>query len=339
MEQIYCSVSEIIEDLGETGLSEARLMAKIQAASQEILRSLGQFLPAVETKYLPTVESELEDASADGLLHTPPLLSVSTVSVWGTARSASNYKAWPFARHWPRGPYSALQVNDDRAIWGDEPGSNIIAGTWGMYDEAVSVSLSAISQNAVDTTLTVSDGSQVSPGMVLKIDSEWELVTGSAAPAASGASLAGALDDASEEVTITNGSLVNAGETLKVDFEQMRVLDVASNVLQVARGVNGSKRASHTTGSAVKAVRVYNVTRGANGSTAAAHTIAAVYRQVAPADVNYLCRQMACLMIKKAQTGYVGRGGNDEMGTGFWVNEFPKNQIETVKSNYFWGGY
>jgi hypothetical protein len=44
------------------------------------------------------------------------------------------------------------------------------------------------------------------------------------------------------------------------------------------------------------------------------------------------------LMIKKAETGFVGRSGNDELGTGFWVNEFPKNQIESVRSNYFWGG-
>jgi hypothetical protein len=80
------------------------------------------------------------------------------------------------------------------------------------------------------------------------------------------------------------------------------------------------------------------VKRGVNGTTAAAHASAAAYQVVAPADVNYLCRQIASLMIKKAETGFVGRSGNDELGTGFWVNEFPKNQIESVRSNYFWGG-
>ena len=46
----------------------------------------------------------------------------------------------------------------------------------------------------------------------------------------------------------------------------------------------------------------------------------------------------AALMRQKAMTGFTGRSGNDELGTGFWVNEFPRNQIEAVKANYFWGG-
>jgi hypothetical protein len=118
----------------------------------------------------------------------------------------------------------------------------------------------------------------------------------------------------------------------------MQVLDIAGNAVQAARALNGSKRAAHSSGAALNVFRTYAVTRGANGSTPATHTAAAVSRQVVPPDINYLARQIASLMIKKAQTGYVGRAGNDELGTGFFVNEFPRNQIDAIKKNYFWGG-
>lgn len=338
MEQIYCSVNEIVEDLGQTGLSESAILSKIVAASQNILRDLGQFLPVKASKSLPSWEFCLGDD--ESLLVCPPLLSITSVTVLGTLREAGDYRGWPTNRCWPKGPYSALQMNNyDGTLgeWAEIAGQNVIAGLWGMYDEALSLGIS-VSQLLADTTLVVTDGSLISPGMVVKIEDEWELVTSTGAASASTATLNGALDDSAEEITVSDGTKVKIGETLKVDFELMKVLDVAGNVVLAARGINGSKRASHLTGVAVNVFRTFNVTRAANGSAAAAHTTAAISRQVVPADVNYLCRQIAALMIKKAQTGYVGRAGNDEMGTGFFVNEFPKNQVEAVKKNYFWGG-
>jgi hypothetical protein len=207
-----------------------------------------------------------------------------------------------------------------------------------MYDKTVSLPLSAVGQLIGATNLVVSDGSQISPGMMLELESEWEMVTGTGAATASTATVSGAWDNASEELAVSDGTKVLAGETIKVDFEQMRVLDVSGNTLLVARGANKSKRNTHTNATAVNVFRTFNVLRGANYSTAAAHTGVSVSRQVAPADVNYLCRQVAILMINKAKTGFAGRGGNDELGTGFWVNEFPRTQIEKIQANYPWMG-
>ena len=344
MEQIYACVSEIIEDLqGDPGVSESAVMSKIAAASQDILGMMGQFLPTAETRAFPSKDNltlRYDDEDRRDLLDLADLLTITSVSVLGTVRSTNDYFGWPPLRSWPDGPYTALQINrfGSLGMWCNLAGKNAITGTWGLYDKTVSLSLSTVTQLIGATTIVVSDGSQVSPGMVLELESEWELVTSTGAATASTATVSGAWDNAAEELAVSDGTKVNVGETIQVDFERMRILDIAGNTLLVSRGVNKSKRNTHTNGTAVNVFRTFNVLRGANYSTAAAHTSVAVSRQVAPADVNYLCRQVAILMINKAKTGFAGRGGNDELGTGFWVNEFPKTQIDQIAANYPWMG-
>ena len=340
MEQIYCSVSEIIEDMGETGISESAVMSKIAAASLDIFGMMGQFLPTAETRSFPTADMVYEDPDRWDLLMLQDLLTITSVSVMGIPRSTNDYFGWPPLRSWPDGPYGALQINRFGSLgrWSPLSGKNAITGTWGMYDKTVSLQIAAVNQTNIATTIVVSDGSQISPGMVLELESEWELVTSTGAVTASTATVSGAWDNAAEELAVSDGTKVNVGETIKIDFEQMRVLDISGNTLLVARGVNKSKRNTHTNGTAVNVFRTFNVLRGANYSTATAHTSVSVARQVAPADVNYLCRQVAILMINKAKTGFAGRGGNDELGTGFWVNEFPRTQIEKIQANYPWCG-
>lgn len=334
MERLYCSVGEVIEDIGDVGKPESFLLGKIEAASQEIEQALGQFLPTVET-----VETQARPNHTDELL-VKPLLRVSSITNDGAALAASDFVLEPDGRQWANGPYTSIRISDGGAAgaWSTEQGEISIAGAWGLWDEAVSVAVAAVSQLVGDTTIVVSDGSKVSPGMVLLVESEWELVESTGLATDSTANLNGAIDDTATEITLTDGTLVQAGEVIRIGFERMKVLDVSGNTVLVERGFMGTKRASHLTAADVYVFRTFNVARGVNGSTAAAHSNKTVSRQIPPADVNYLCRQIAALMVKKAQTGYVGRAGNDELGGGFWLNEFPKNQIDAVKGNYFWGG-
>jgi hypothetical protein len=353
MEQIYCSVNEIVEDLGEIGLSEARILSKIVAASQWLEQSLGVVLPIIDTRSFPMVEQGQAmsyympgyygqnvnpwGGSPDKMLLVSPLLSVTSVISAGAALSVgTDFILWPDNAHWIRGPYSALQIGNTKA-WSTKAQDNVVSGKYGLYDEAVSLDIST-SQAVGENYLTVVNGSLVSPGMVLKIEDEWELVTSTGADTSSNSMLNLALDDRTEEISVDDDLNFNLGELIKADFELMRVLDIANNTLLVSRGVNGSKRASHADRTTVNVFRTFNVIRGANGSTAVDHDGKVIYRQVPPADVNYLCRQMAALMIKKSQTGYTGRSGNEATGSDFFISEFPKNAIENVKKNYFWGG-
>lgn len=333
MNRLYCTARELINDLELDGYKdEAGLVRTIEAASQYIERHIGQFTPSRETlKFNGDGKQELL---------TPPLLNVYSVTNDGSVLSASDYILTPNGRHWTNGPYSSLVIADDGSAgsWSSEQEGVEIDGDWGLLDETVSTGLTVTFSDGSGTSLSVGNGGLLSAGMVLLVESEQLVVEASGAATASGATLASWLEEGTEEIAVSDGSLIQAGEVIKLDFEQARVLDVSGNLVLAERGWGGTKRATHSTGRAVHVYRSFAVRRGVNGTTAAAHSSKDVYQYVAPADINYLCRQIAALMIKKKQTGYVGRAGNDELGTGFFVNEFPKNQIEAVKRNYFWGG-
>lgn len=333
MDRPLCTVKEIIEDLGLPGsANELSVLGRIQAASQAIEQTIGVFIP-----YLATAAFVANPCKRDMVV--PALLDLTSLSVEGVTIAASLYALQPGQRHWDHGPYSCIALEDEGGvIWSDDVDENVVTGKWGMYDLAVDLGVTITSASASDTTLTVADGSKCSPGMVLLVESEQMVVVGTGAASSTTATLNGAIDDASETIVLSDGTKVAAGEVIKIEFEQMRVLDVAGDAILVTRGWNGSKRDSHASGTAVLAYRTYTVRRGVNGTIAAVHTSKSAYQYQAPTDINYLARQMACLMIKKAQTGYVGRSGNDELGSGFFVNEFPKNQIDFVKSNYPWMG-
>jgi hypothetical protein len=331
MDRLYCTLAELMADLNLHGArDEARMVQKIRAASRFIEGEIGQFIPSTETK-------KIYPAMSGSELLTPPILAAITVQNYDTTLGSSDFRLHPGAPMWVNGPYSGI-VLENEGDW-DSDGNDITA-RWGMYELSEAVGLSGTLAAAGTATLAVTDGSKLSPGMALLMESEQLLVTGTNSTATdSTADLAVSVDGSSESVlTLTDGTKVAIGEVIKVDFEQMKVLDITGNDVLVERSWNGSAITAHSTGKSVYVYRTFDVKRGTNGTTAAAHSSVAIYRYLAPADVNYLCVQIAALMMKKAETQFVGRGGNDDMGTGYWLNEFPKNQIENVKSNYFWGG-
>jgi len=330
--QLYCSVSEILDDLDKPGADEAKTLRNIRDASRFIA---GLF----EWPMLPEIATRsFRGGDGDTLFLRSPLLRVTSLTHLDEALTAGvDFSLEPQERWWTGGPYSRLATLPDGSIggWADTAGAVEIAGWWGLYDEAISLQLSTVSQLIGASTIEVSDGSQVSPGMLLKLNDEWEEVTGAAPASASGATLNGAIDETDEEITLSDGSLVKTGEVIKINFERMRVLDIAGNDVAVKRAYALTRRASHLTAAAVYVQRSYTVSRGANGSTAAAHSSAAVYRQVPPGDVNYLCRQIAALMGIKAGTQFAGRQGTAD-GETFYYNEFP-SAIEKIKDKYRFG--
>ncbi len=332
MDRIYCTMAQIISDLTLPGIkNEADFMRDILIpSSQFIEQQVGQFLPRWEA-------IKFSACGATELL-VPPLLSITSLTSDGNVLTeGTSYVLKPFERHWCNGPYSRICLYQ-YGYFSVAPEGVVLNGKWGFYDETRDLAMTVSAATSTGTSLAVPDGSKCSPGMVLLVEAEQMLVEATGAATDSTADLSGALDDQAEEFAVTDGTKIKTGEVIKVDFEYMRVLDVQANQVLVARGWNESRRAAHLTGAAVNVLRTFTVKRGVNGTTAATHTNAEVFQQVAPGDVNYLARQVASLMKKKADTGFMGRSGNDDLGTGFWVNEFPKNQVEAVKSNYFWGG-
>lgn len=335
MDRMYCTIQDLIDDLSLHGVkNEEKVMRFIRSASQEIDRELGAFIPITEARKVWVTGNDRTR------LLIPPLLSIASIDNDGTTLATTDFIGRPVQRAWEHGPYYWLDLDPEGTVGEWASDDLTVTGKWGLYDHSVSLGISASLAAASTATLAVTDGKALSPGMVLLIEDEQLLVESTSSTMTdSTADLAEDVDGASEaEISITDGTKVSIGEVIKVGFEQMLVLDVATNDIQVERGYNGTSVTAHSSGASIYVFRTFNVKRGINGTTAAIHSNKAVSRYQAPADVSYLCRQMAALMMNKAATGFVGRGGNDDLGTGFFVNEFPRNQIETVKKNYPWFG-
>lgn len=331
-DRYYCTLAELLTDLGLPGIrDEEAAVSRIRAASDWIDRHLGQFIPVTETRSF--------DGKGTLNLWIDALLAITTVTDDGTALGASDYVPYPLMKHWPNGPYSRLTIDPDsaRSVWTDEEDVIEIAGRWGLYEEAIATGATVQSNPlaAGGTSLVVSNGAKAGVGMVLKIESEQLLVTASEAPTDTTANLAEDLDNSEEEWDLSSAASINVGEILRVDFEQAKVLDKVSNTVAVKRGWNETKIVAHTTAADVYAYRTFTVKRGCNGTTDAAHVQGtAISRYIPPFDVNWLCRQIAGLMLKKAQSGFAGKVGNAELGEVFYTNEFPKDVIDRIRRNY-----
>lgn len=320
--QIYCSVNELISDLKIQG-DESRLMQRIREASQFLSRYLGRFVPVYETRKLKDVCAQTLDLGAG-------LLSIKEVRIDGVP--VTDYVPEPGDRCWENGPYTWLTRISG---WGDLVE---IDGTWGLYDLHEDLGIAATQTiNVLD--LVVTDGSRLSPGMILLIGEEQELVTagngGDRSPAATllTATVSGAITNAVEEIDVNNGAAFHAGEILQIGTEDLFIRKIAGNRLVCARGWNGTTKSAHADSSPISVYRTYSVLRGMNGTTATAHEGAEIGRYLPPEDVHWLALQIAALMRQKALTAFGGRAGNSELGEAFYVNEFPR-QIENIKANY-----
>ena len=332
---MYCSLEELEHDLGQDeGVKDVtRALERIRSASDWIDKRLGHFIPVSATRRY----------DGNGKISLPIhslLSSTPTVTDDGDTLESTDFLLYPRNKLWENGPYSRIAIDPDATgitVWTPELDCVTVNGTWGLYDESIDVGtdLNDASFTSTKTALAVDDGSCLSPGMVILLDSEQMLVEDYGALTDSIANTAEAVDASEVEIDVNDGTQVNVGEIIKINFEQMKVLDISTNTLLVSRGYHNTSKTTHNTSVDVYVYRTFTVKRGINGTTAAAHdNDKDISRYIAPYDVNYLCRQMAVLMEKKAQTGFAGKTANVELGEVFYHQEFPKEVIDRIKRVY-----
>ena len=332
-DRLYCTLAELIADLELPGVKdESQLLRHVRAASDFIDRRLGWFIPATEARRFAG-NGEID-------LFVDPLLAATAVVNNGTTITTANYLLYPRNRLWSNGPYNRIAVDPDAtqlSYWYFDRDAVAITGRWGKYEESISTGATVANTTQITssgTSLLASDGSKISTGMVLLIESEQLLVEATGAATDSTTNTAEALDASEEAVDLVSGAAVNAGEIIRVEFEQMKVIEVQTNTIYVVRGWNGTARATHVTASDVFVFRSFVVKRGVNGTVAAAHlNSVAISRYIPPYDVNGLCRQLAALEFQMAKTGYSGRAGNAELGETFYFKKYP-SEIKEIQRNY-----
>jgi hypothetical protein len=336
--QQFCTVQDLIADLPSPGSDMTRMYQAICEASDYLQKEIGWFVPVTLTrkfngKNLPC-------------LHVPPLLAISSIVNDDDTLTTSDYILKPEGGAWGNGPYIEIYPDPDSTTlvyWYNEIDHVVVTGRWGLYERSGDTGATVQNspeQSSTQGTLKVSDGSKVSPGMVLLIGTEQQAVTGWSDPTAAVTTLNGAVAAGDETVTFVNGALINVGEVFRVGFEKMKLIDKQTHQGAVIRGWDGTGRVAHLTGSAVDIYRTITVERGVNGTTGAAHAISTtISRYFMPDDIQYLAKQIATLIVNKAKSGYQGRTGNAETGVIFYNDAFPKFDIERIKQNYYIPGF
>lgn len=334
--QLFCTLAELDADLNVLGSErEARVYPKLEAASEFLQKEIGLFLPVTQAR-------TLQGSGTMQLFLPQGLLSVTSIVNDGVTLDAADYMLMPNQRHWSNGPYSWIEVDPDAtnlSAWCSDKDGVVITGPWGLFNltKDTGANVGTGDQSSSATSLLVTDGSKLSPGMGLLIGSEQQLVTATASPTDSGADLAAAISDAQETlITLDDASLVNPGEIIRVDLEKMKVLDtnISTNQAYVIRGWDKTPQTTHSNDADVHVYRTFTVERGVNGTTVAAHSAAVdIYQQMIPADINQLARKIAGRMLKDALGGYAGLIGDVMTGTARYLYILP-HELDEIKKNY-----
>lgn len=334
MDRLYCSIQEIVNDLSPlTGGNEASLLEAIRLASEYIDLELGAFIPYTEAKRF--------DGNGRDKLFVPPLLSVTSLVDDTVTHQTTDYLLYPRSKHWENGPYSWIQHDPDGnyASWSDELDIIVITGSWGKYNKTVDTG-ATVQNNPLTisgTALTVADGSKISVGMVLKIESEQVLVTATGAVTAAVTTVTEPVTASDDSITLASAVLVAAGEVIRIDLEKMKILDInaTTKVASVARGWDGTKKTTHADNASVDVYRTYTISRAVNGTTAAQHVqTTAISRYIPPANIKRLCIMIASLWKRLADAQYAGRTANVELGQVLYNDAFPKRELEEIRKMY-----
>ena len=337
--QTFCTVRDLISDAQAPIADEARLFQAIREACDHLAKEIGWFIPVTLTRGFQAPE-------AVASLFVPPLLSIASISNEAQALTSVDYILKPDDGHWANGPYTKIVADPDSSLlytWDDETDGVSITGKWGLFNRSAALTATVADttqQTDNQLTLKLSNAGEASPGMVLLIGTEQELVTGWSTPTASVTALNGAATISDEILTVDDASLVNIGELIRIDFEQMLVKDrnTSTNKLYVLRGYNNTARAAHLNDATLDVYRTVTVERGVNGTTAAVHANGvSIARYFAPDDIQYLAKQIATLIVQKAKSGYQGRTGNQDTGVVMYHDAFPRYDIERIRKTYALG--
>jgi hypothetical protein len=330
--QVFCTIADVIEALDIPGEKESILRRHVWASSEFLAKEIGWFVPVTST-------FKVDGSGTDSLI-IPPILDLTNITHDGIALTSNDYLLYPSGREWLNGPYSWIKTAEGGKIiaWQDESQVVEITARRGLYDLVGLTGTALNSQQLIgDVEITVKNGSIISPGLIIKIDNEQQLVDATNSPVSSGTTNAVAIAPSDDEITLTDDTKVAKGETIRIDFEEMKIIDknTTTHKCKVGRGWNKTQKTTHVITTGIDVYRKFQVIRAINGTTAAAHADAAPisYYQM-PADLGFLAREIAGLMLKKEQSGYAGRTGNVDLGTVFYNDMIPRDDLARIKKLY-----
>lgn len=336
----YCTVEDVTRsiDIQETARAFAVVRREIGAGADKVDSLAKQtFYPWTGTRYLDWPSRTPGSTSYRVWLDaTHQLVSLASLDAGGTAIDVGDVLLEP---NGAGPPYTELQLDlSSSSRFSAGPTfqrSLAMTGLFGFdLNEDAAGTLAAAVSSASSTTITVSDGSTLGVGSLLRVDTERMIVTARGwltSAQTLQTPLTASLNGVS--VAVTTGSAYAVGEQVLLDSERMLVVDIAGNTLTVKRAQEGSVLATHA-GSTIYVSRSLTVQRGVLGTTAATHSNGATLNaHVYPPLINELNTAEAITGIINAGAGYartIGSGENVKEARGAGLADLRKQ----VKSGF-----
>lgn len=202
-----------------------------------------------------------------------------------------------------------------------------VLGPFGFtLDEQAAGTVSALT-STTQATATVSNGSLIGVGAIVRADTERMIITGRSMTD-SGQTSQQVLPAANNAVTVqaVDGTAMNAGEVIMIDAEKMLIDEIAGNNLIVKRPWDGSVLAAHDAGATIHVNRGVTLARGQLGTTAATHTAATpIATHAPPPPIRTLAVAETMARLGLERSGYsmaITRGEMTKVGVGLpelWI--------------------
>lgn len=317
----YCTREDVKEalDIKPSARADRAVDRAVEAGRDAVDRLCHRtFIPFQGTRYFDFPDGSY---SAPWVLRLDEneVVSVSQLTAGDVVIDAADYNLEP---NTDGPPYSRIELQTDTsAAFSSGASTQRAIGVTGVFcgSSADTVTVAALAEalDATETSVDVTDSTEIGCGTLLEIGDEWMVVTGRAmldtgANIDAGDSLAADRGD----VSLTLSTLVGApqvGETILIGSERMLVTDLAGSVATVQRAVNGSVLAAHAGSSDIYAPRTLTVQRGAQGTTAATHNNAAVVsRLVVPGSLWALAVGEATAILLQEPTGWARTAGSGD---------------------------
>ncbi len=306
-------------DSAETARDNALIDDAIAAATDSVsdLTRGRHWYPWTGTRYLDWPNRTYAPSDTLRLPAMHEILSLTAFTAGGVTIAASDYFLEPNDAD-SRAGFTEIRIDKSSSAAfqsGDTSQRAIVmTGTFGSWSDFRASTVLAEALDASETQIDVATGGGIGVGDLIAVDSERMIVTGRAM-ASAGQTTQGALTAsvANIAVPVTSGLSFAVGETIAIDTERMLIVDIIGNALTVKRAVDGFPLASHTSGTAIYALRSLTVERGATGSTAATHSdTATVYRHHPPPLIRQLTRAEALYARLQEGAGWARQIGSGE---------------------------
>lgn len=286
----------------------SRLDRIIAARTDSIERWLGRhFYPRIETRLFDWPST---DQTPYQLLLNADLLEIIDLDAAGI--DILHFFGYPQSGP----PFSRIEIDlafgESFTAGGSWQNQVSVEAIWGYSRDLDDAGALVGTINDTVKTLDVSNSALVGVGDLLKIASEYLIVTRRSLKSISTLTAGFDGEENTRLVPVVDGTLFHVDELITIDAERLLIEDIAGNNLICQRQQDASLLAAHLTAAPVYAARTLIVERGAVGTTAAAHLDAlAVQRNRPPGLITELAVAEVLATREQELHGYgreIGQG-------------------------------